>query len=62
MQFLYKLQSKDSKSHWTDEDEQIFKQVKQKLKNNLELFIPDMNDEFTLESDASYIGSGACIR
>lgn len=49
---IYKLLSKEIKFSWTEKEEEIFKKVKQKWKEELELFIPDMQGKFTLETDA----------
>ncbi|KAF9756185.1 Retrovirus-related Pol polyprotein from transposon opus, partial [Nosema granulosis] len=59
---LYKLQSEEKKFIWTEIEEEIFNKVKKKWKEKLELFIPDMDGEFTLETDASDTGLGACLR
>ncbi|KAF9760719.1 Retrovirus-related Pol polyprotein from transposon 17.6 [Nosema granulosis] len=59
---LYKLQSKETKFVWTEKEEKIFNQAKQKWKENLELYIPNMEGDFTLETDASDFGLGACLR
>jgi Reverse transcriptase (RNA-dependent DNA polymerase)/RNase H-like domain found in reverse transcriptase/Integrase core domain/Aspartyl protease len=59
---FYKLQSKETKFLWTETEEEIFKQIKKKWKEDLELVIPDMEGEFTLETDASDSGLGACLR
>lgn len=59
---LYRLLSKETKFEWSPKEENIFKQIKNQWKRNLELFVPDMEGDFTLETDASDIGLGACLR
>lgn len=62
IQSLYRLLEKDKKFVWDDAAESAFKKVKEKWKEELEIYIPDMNGEFELESDASNVGIGAVLR
>ncbi|KAF9762574.1 Retrovirus-related Pol polyprotein from transposon 17.6 [Nosema granulosis] len=59
---LYRLLSKEMKFVWSQKEEDIFNTIKNQWKRDLELFIPDMKGKFTLETDASDIGLGACLR
>lgn len=59
---LYELLNKDVKFVWNEVHEAAFIKIKQKWKEELELYIPDMNKRFELETDASNIGLGAILR
>lgn len=58
---LYKLLEKEIKFKWTEVEEETFQNIKKEWKNSLELYVPDMKGEFTLESDASDVGLGAVL-
>jgi hypothetical protein len=56
---LYNLLNKDKKFEWGEAENESFIRIKNKLGENLELFLPDFNKTFYLERDASEIGIGA---
>jgi hypothetical protein len=58
---LYELLSKDRRFIWTVEEENIFNEIKRKWAEDLKLHIPDLDGNFTLESDASNTGLGAVL-
>ncbi|KAG0435276.1 Retrovirus-related Pol polyprotein from transposon 17.6 [Dictyocoela muelleri] len=59
---LYSLTGKDIKFCWTEKENLILNRIKAKLKEELQLFIPDFNIPFTLESDASNFNISAVLR
>lgn len=59
---LYGLLGNDKRFEWNDEHEKAFKTIKDKWASKLELVIPDMKGNFTLETDASDKGIGAVLR
>lgn len=59
---LYKLLTKDSKFIWDEKHDETFRNVKELWKKELNLYLPDFNKEFYLETDASKIGLGAVLR
>jgi hypothetical protein len=52
---------KDNPWEWGCLEEEVFQNIKNRWSENLELLIPDLNIEFTLETDASQYGLGACL-
>jgi hypothetical protein len=52
---------KDSKFAWGEGEHRAFENIKKLWKEKLELTIPDLNDTFILETDASQTGLGACL-
>jgi hypothetical protein len=59
---LYKLLSKDVRIRWSDEEDRPFKIIKAKWGDDLSLFVPDMNKNFTLETDRQDNGLCVCLR
>lgn len=59
---LYGLLNKDEKFIWDLKHEEAFKNIKSQWDRELELFIPDSNKRFELETDASNVGVGAVLR
>ena len=62
LQFLYALTQKSNNFNWDAECEAKFKEIKDLWKQELELVIPDWNDTFSLETDASNIGLGGVLK
>ena len=58
---LYKLLTRGRKYEWMKEQNDSFERVKVKLKNKLELAIPNFEKTFCLETDASDVGIVAAI-
>ena len=58
---LFKLTTLDSQFKWTDECQQAFQQLKDKLCSAPCLRFPDYNRPFVLQTDASKIGLGAVL-
>ena len=52
---------KHRKINWTSECEKAFQEVKERLANAISLKIPDMEEKFTLVTDASDIALGAML-
>lgn len=40
---------------------QSFLKLKERVHNEVKLYLPNYNKTFTLETDASYTGIGACL-
>lgn len=59
---LYKLLEKDTKFCWDNNHQEAFEQIKNEWSKNLEIVIPDMTADFSLEADASNVGLGAVLR
>jgi hypothetical protein len=59
---LYVLLEKDKKFFWGDVENETFNKIKLEWGNHLELTLPNMNDVFELEADASNVGLGAVLR
>jgi hypothetical protein len=59
---LYKLTMKDEKYIWSEKAELAFEKIKNNWKVNLELNIPNYDETFVLETDASDVGLGAVLR
>jgi hypothetical protein len=58
---LYSILSKERKFQWTENEERIFTEIKNKWSEDLRLHIPDPNGSFILECDASNTGIGAVL-
>ena len=58
---LYKLLEKETSFTWGENERKVFNEIKDLFSENLELTIPEMNSTFTLETDASQFGLGACL-
>jgi hypothetical protein len=61
IKLLYKLLEKNRKFVWGEEENKTFENIKSEWSKHLELTIPDMNENFELETDASDIGLGAVL-
>lgn len=59
---LYKLLNNNGKFCWDENCESAFVKIKQQWDRELELYIPDCNKKFELESDAFNEGLGAVLR
>jgi hypothetical protein len=59
---LYHLLNKDVKFKWTNDHDETFEKIKKVWSETLELYIPDLNGKFELETDASLYGIGAVLR
>lgn len=59
---LYELLNKEKKYLWDDNCEKAFLKIKNAWSKELELFIPNMNKRFELETDASNVGIGGVLR
>ena len=58
---LYEALGAEKKFSWNAECESAFIKIKEKWKENLELYIPDQDGLYELETDASNIGIGAVL-
>jgi hypothetical protein len=58
---MEKLLKKDSKFQWTEECQQIFDTLKQKMVTVPILVFPDWSKEFNVHVDASFIALGAIL-
>ncbi|KAG0420471.1 Transposon Ty3-G Gag-Pol polyprotein, partial [Dictyocoela roeselum] len=56
-----KLGNKNEKITWTEKDSENLNKLVEKIKSNKILAHPDLNEEFTLEVDASKTGIGATL-
>lgn len=52
----------DVKFEWGETEDEAFIKIKDEWKKELELMIPNMTGEFSLEADASNVGLGAVLR
>ncbi|MGL5706922.1 MAG: reverse transcriptase domain-containing protein [Aeromonas sp.] len=59
---LYSLLKKDEPFKWNEEHDKAFNDLKCMWKETLEVYIPDMEKQFELETDASNVGLGAALR
>ncbi|KAI5151809.1 hypothetical protein ENBRE01_2401 [Enteropsectra breve] len=61
---LYDLLRKNNSEiiRWTDKHEESFTQLKEIVSKNLTLYIPDVNNDFILKTDASGNGIGAVLQ
>ena len=59
---LYELTEKDRKFKWEDKHEKCLLEIKSQWENELELLIPNNEESFELETDASATGIGAVLR
>ncbi|KAG0420428.1 Retrovirus-related Pol polyprotein from transposon [Dictyocoela roeselum] len=59
--FYRRINSKEKKIKWTEEEERSFKKLIFKIKENITLTHVQLNQPFTLEVDASNIGMGATL-
>ncbi|KAI5152397.1 hypothetical protein ENBRE01_3053 [Enteropsectra breve] len=59
---LYALTGKDIKWEWTHECEKAFLEIKEKLANATDIIIPNSNEKYILETDASDTGVGAILK
>lgn len=59
---LFKLLNKEQKFSWSEREEQAFKEIKNRWKDELELITPIYQERFIIESDASDLGLGAVLR
>lgn len=59
---LYKVLEMDKPFKWENQQEDAFCLIKQRWGDNLELIVPDFNELFVLETDASDNGIGGVLR
>jgi hypothetical protein len=59
---LYKLLNKNTRFDWKEEHNNAFLRIKEFWKNKLELRLPNFEETFILECDASGVGLGAVLR
>lgn len=59
---LYKALELEKPFVWTNEQEESFSLLKKRWTDSLELIVPNFNEEFTLETDASDAGIGGVLR
>lgn len=58
---LYEKTGKYAKFEWNENMGKSFKELKEKLRKEVCLYLPDYEKTFILETDASDTGSGACL-
>ena len=58
---LYELTHKNAKYIWTDVHHKLFNEIKSKIQCIDRLYLPDLNKDFYVETDASEYGMGAVL-
>ena len=58
---MYELTHDNTPFHWTNEHEQIFKQIKEDISSDAVLAIPDVRYLFQIHVDSSNVGTGSIL-
>ena len=58
---MYELTHKNTPFHWTNEHEQVFKQIKEDISRYTILAIPDVRYPFHIQVDSSNVGTGSIL-